>query len=96
MTGNNGLHAFMYPSASPCRLNPPRSKHRGIASVLQGNVYHMTCVFSVCGQQPLAYQEEAHGYFLVLSTYMYCFFFCFAGDIVPAYMHHRIKGSIEK
>ena len=73
MTGNNSPHAFMYPSASPCKLNPPRSKHHAINLMLQGNVYHMRYVFSPCRQQPLAYQEGAHDYFLVLSTCMYCF-----------------------
>ena len=73
MTGNNNLHAFMYPSASPCKLNPPRPKHRGIASVLKGNVYHMLYVVSPCRRQPLAYQEGDHSYFLILGVCMYCF-----------------------
>ena len=55
MTGNNGPHAFMYPSASSYKLNPPRPKIHGITSVLQGNVYHMPYVVSPCRQQPLAY-----------------------------------------
>ena len=73
MTGNNSPHAFMYPSASPCKLNPPWSKHDGITLVLQGNVYHIPYVFSVCRQHPLAYQEGAHDHSHVLSACMYCF-----------------------
>ena len=82
MTGNNSPHAFMYPSAS-YKLNPLRPKLHGITSVLQGNVYHMPYVFSPCRQQPLAYQEGAHDYFLVLSVCMYCFNYSKCGRYNP-------------
>ena len=93
MTGNNSPHAFMYPSASSYKLNPPRPKRHGITSVLQGNVDHMPYVFSPCRRQPLAYYEGAHDYFLLGVFACIVLIIVNAGDIIPAYMQCRIEGS---